>query len=470
MTTETMPETVPVGEASPAPPPDAPPPRGRGRLIRAATLGLLVLLFAGGLWFSLRRPATTAVQPPSVAGRKPALKSVIELESLEGVVVEPARMQTPTAALRVAGTVELNPQANVVVAPLVSGRVKNVLVTQGARVRAGQPLIVLDSPEIADLHIRLHDAETRRDIAARNLQRVERAESRVALAQARARLAQAEANLQRLRQLFASGVLSRQELQDAETAYATAKAEYDFQQVVGQERDLREAQAALEVANVEVKHIYDQLTALGAPPAPNDDDAHPTAEITLFAPLSGVVTDRTANVGAFIAAGTTLLTIADLRVMWVIAAVPETQLGDVRIGQPVEVHVPALGARTLRGRVAFIEANLNADTRTARVRIEVPNPDERLRAAMFAEVDFLAPAAAPQLVVPTAAVHRLGERTVVFVAGESPREFHVRDVEVGDAQGEATPVRRGLTAGERVVVKGGLALKTQLVGFADGEE
>ncbi len=463
MTTEAMPETVPAAESSPGP-----PGGGRQRMAWAVTLGALTLLLVGGgLWLGLRRAATTSAPPPTMMKSKPALKSAVELESLEGIVIEPARMQNLTASLRVTGTVELNPQANVVVAPLVSGRVTKVLVVQGDRVRAGQPLVALDSPEVADLHIRLHDAETRRDIAARSLQRVERDESRVALAQARARLAQAEANFERLKQLFESGVLSRQELQDAETAYATARAEYDFQRVVGQERDLREARAALEVANVEVKHIQDQLAALGVSPP---TEADPTAEITLTAPLSGLVTERLANVGAFIPAGATLLTIADLRVMWVIAAVPETQLGKIRLGQPVEVHVPALGGQTLRGRVTFIEAQINADTRTARVRIDVPNPNERLRAGMFAEVDFLTSADAPQLVVPTTAVHRLGEQTVVFVAGASPREFHAREVEVGDAQGAVTPIRRGLAVGERVVTQGGLALKTRLAGFADGEE
>ncbi|MCS7079471.1 MAG: efflux RND transporter periplasmic adaptor subunit [Chloracidobacterium sp.] len=468
MTTEIRPETIPAGEATAVPPP-ATPSRRQSWLAWAVTLAALGVLAAGvGLWLNLRRPATTATKPSPAAVRETARKSVIELESSAGVIVEPARMQSLTTRLRVAGTVELNPQANVVVAPLVSGRVIRALVAQGARVRAGQPLIVLDSPEIADLHIRLHDAETRRDIAARNLRRVERDESRIALAQARARLAQAEATFQRFKQLFEAGILSRQELQDAETTYATAKAEYDFQRVVGQERDLREARAALEVAEVEVKHIEDQLAALGAPPTAAAD--HPTAEITLTAPLSGVVTDRMVNVGAFVQAGTALLTIADLRTMWVIAAVPEAQLGAIRLGQPVEVHVPALGVQALRGRVAFIEAQINADTRTVRVRIEVPNPGERLRAAMFADVDFLTPAAAPELVVPTEAVHRLGERTVVFVAGASPHEFHVREVEIGDAQGDVVPIRRGLAVGERVVVRGGLALKTQLIGLADREE
>ncbi|OYT71019.1 MAG: hypothetical protein CFK52_09415 [Chloracidobacterium sp. CP2_5A] len=470
MTVETPPENIPALEATPSPPPDSPQRRGRGWIAWGITLGMLGALVAiGALWLSAHRSAIALPQPAS-APPKPALKSVIELDSLDGITLEPARIQSLTSSLRVTGTVEFNPQASVVIAPLVSGRVTKTLVAQGERVRAGQPLIALDSPEIADLHIRLHDAETRRDIAARNLRRVEREESRLALTQAQARLTQAEANLQRLKQLFESGILSRQELQDAETAYATAKAEYDFQQVVGRERELREAREALEVANVEVRHIEDQLKALGAPPTPNDDDAHPTAEIILTAPLSGIVADRMANVGAFIPAGTTLLTIVDLRVMWVRAAVPEAQLGSVRIGQPVEVRVPALGAQLLRGRVSFIETQINVDTRAARARIEVFNPDERLRAAMFAEVDFLTPAAVPQLVVPASAVYRLGERTVAFVAGASPREFHVREIEVGDTRGNLTLVRQGLSIGERVVTQGGLALKTQLASFAGGEE
>ncbi len=466
MTTEIMPEVSPgVGtEVSGGGVTPVPPHRRRGWVSWAVALGLLGVLALGGWWLGTRRAAVVAT-PPAVPQPK-AGTPVLRLESLDGVRLEPAQTAAVDTALRVTGTVELNPQANVVITPLVSGQIKRVLVTQGARVRAGQPLVVLDSPEIADLHVRLHDAETRRDMAARNVQRVERDESRVALVQAQARMKQAEATFERMKQLFEAGVLSRQELQDAETAYATAKAEYDFQKVVGLERDLREARAALEVATVEVRHIQDQLAALGAPAGASDDTAHPTAELTLFAPISGLVTERTANVGAFIPVGTPLLTVADLRTVWVMAAVPEAQLGQVRLGQPVTVHAPALGATTpLRGRVAFVEAQINADTRTARVRIEVPNPGERLRAGMFVEVALLSASPIPQLVIPAGAVQRIGTRTVVFIAGADPHEFHPRDIEIGATHGDRIVVQRGLEVGERVVVEGALALKTQLVGL-----
>lgn len=471
MTTEILPEVssgigtdVSGGGMTPV----LPPHRRRKWPSWVLTLGLLGLLALGGWWLGVRRSAAV-VTPP--AGSPPKVSpSVVRLDSLDGIRLEVVQPASVATALRVTGTVELNPQTNVVVTPLVSGQVKQVLVTQGTRVRAGQPLVILDSPEIADLHVRLHDAETRRDMAARNLQRVERDESRVALVQARVRLNQAEATFERLKQLFEAGVLSRQELQDAETAYATAKAEYEFQKVVGLERDLREARAALEVATVEVKHIQDQLAALGAPLEASDDAAHPTAEITLVAPLAGLVTERTANVGAFVPVGTPLLTVADLRTVWVMAAVPEAQLGQVRLGQPVTIHAPVLGTSPLPGRVAFIEAQINTDTRTARVRIETPNPGERLRSGMFVEVSLLSSAPMPQLVVPARAVQRIGTRTVVFVAGANPHEFHLRDIEVGETQDDKMVVRRGLEAGERIVVEGGLALKTQLVGLeAEGD-
>ncbi len=466
MTTEIMPEVSPGvdTEVSGGGVTPVPPHRRRGWVSWAVALGLLGILALGGWWLAGTRRSAVVATPPATPQPK-ARASALRLESLAGVRLEPAQTAAVSTALRVTGTVELNPQANVVITPLVSGQIRRVLVTQGTWVRAGQPLVVLDSPEIADLHVRLHDAETRRDIAARNVQRVERDESRVALVQAQARLHQAEATFERMKQLFEAGVLSRQELQDAETAYATAKAEYDFQKVVGLERDLREARAALEVATVEVRHIQDQLAALGAPAGASDDTAHPTAELTLVAPISGLVTERTANVGAFVPVGTPLLTVADLRTVWVMAAVPEAQLGQVRLGQPVTVHAPALGATPLRGRVAFVEAQINADTRTARVRIEVPNPGERLRAGMFVEVALLSPSTTSQLVIPAAAVQRIGARTVVFVAGADPHEFHPRDIEVGATPGDRVVVQRGLEAGERVVVEGALALKTQLVGL-----
>ncbi|MFQ3639298.1 MAG: efflux RND transporter periplasmic adaptor subunit [Chloracidobacterium sp.] len=469
MTVEAKPDVLPAqNEVELVVPPPSVAPRGvGGRKAWAVTVGILVVIAAaGGLWLRARRSTDVASPPATSTPPAAVTKAVVELASLDDIALEPVRQEALTTSLQVTGTVELNPQTIVTVTPLVSGRVKQVLVQQGTRVRAGQPVAVLDSPEIAELHVRLHDAETRRDIAARQVQRVEREESRVALVQSRTRLNQTEAAFERLKQLFEAGVISRQELQDAEAAYAAAKAEYDFQRVVGLERDLREARAALETATVEVKHLSEQLAALGGKASPTDDTVHPAGEIQLVAPLAGLVTERTINVGAFVPAGTALLTVADLRTVWVMAAVPEAQLGQIRIGQAVTVRAPALGEQTLRGQVAFVEAQVNADTRTARVRIEVPNPGERLRSGMFVEVAFLSSTPTPQLVVPVAAVQRIGAHTVVFVAGDNPHQFTVREVELGDAQGESVLVRSGLTLGERVVVKGGLALKTQLAGLA----
>ena len=111
--------------------------------------------------------------------------------------------------------------------PLVGGRVERVYAAPGDFVRAGQVIAVITRPQIAQMHGKLHEAETRHELAKRNLARVERAENRVAVISAKARLDEAEANLRRVRRLVELG--AGKDLVAAEAAHKMAKAEYDFQ-------------------------------------------------------------------------------------------------------------------------------------------------------------------------------------------------------------------------------------------------
>jgi Cu(I)/Ag(I) efflux system membrane fusion protein len=174
--------------------------------------------------------------------------------------------------------------------------------------------------------------------------------------------------------------------------------------------------------------------------------------ITLTAPVSGVVAELGARQGMTVAAGTTLFRIASLGTVWVVAEVPEAQAAQLVPGQQVEVHVSAYPNDTLKGRVSAILPEINAATRTVRARIEVPNPAQRLKPGMYANVSFT-PRAQDVLLVPTEAVIRTGERNVVIVA-EPEGRFRVVDVEPGMDSGSETEIRKGLKAGERVVVSG----------------
>ena len=144
--------------------------------------------------------------------------------------------------------------------------------------------------------------------------------------------------------------------------------------------------------------------------------------VALRAPVSGTVVERLVNAGAGIQAGTPLFTIANISTVWIIANVPEAQVGKIRVGTPAEVRSAALGNDAMAGRVNYIDPRLNEETRTARVRIEMANPGERLKTGMFVEVGFQAGSGTSAErgtdgSLPTA-VQRIGERSVVFIPKE----------------------------------------------------
>jgi Cu(I)/Ag(I) efflux system membrane fusion protein len=174
--------------------------------------------------------------------------------------------------------------------------------------------------------------------------------------------------------------------------------------------------------------------------------------IILTAPVSGVVVELGARQGMTVSAGTTLFRIAGLGSVWVVAEIPETQATQIAPGSLVEVHLSAYPNEPVKGRITAILPEINAATRTVRARIEVSNPGGRFKPGMYANVSF-APRAQELMLVPTEAVIRTGERNVVIVA-EAEGRFRVAEVQTGLESGSETEIRRGLKAGERVVVSG----------------
>ncbi|HKO61395.1 MAG TPA: efflux RND transporter periplasmic adaptor subunit, partial [Pyrinomonadaceae bacterium] len=261
----------------------------------------------------------------------------------------------------------------------------------------------------------------------------------------------------------------------AETAYKTAKADYDFQSNISLNREVQEARAAVETARVDVAHIRDEMQSLGAPVPEGERHNHnkDTSLIAVRSPVSGAVTERLVNVGAGVEAGKPLFTIGNLSSVWIIANVPEAQIGNVRVGNSVEVTGAPIGSGALPGRVAYIDPQLNEETRTARVRIEIANPGERLKAGMFVQVGFQTGTSSDggeELVIKSEAVQRIGERTVVFIPkDDEPGAFEIRDVEVGAETNGYTRVLSGLQLGEMVVTKGSFTLKTQMMKGELGE-
>ena len=193
------------------------------------------------------------------------------------------------------------------------------------------------------------------------------------------------------------------------------------------------------------------------------------------APRDGVVLERNAIEGMKASAGDVLFRIADISVVWVIADVPERDLGAVRLGQTATIRVRSLAGRTFTGKINLIYPQVNKATRTTRVRIELPNADNVLLPDMYADVEIGTGATGPVLAVPESAVVDSGTRQLVILDMGDGR-FQPREVKLG-ARGEGfVEIREGLAEGDRIVVAANFLidaesnLKAALQGLTGGDQ
>ena len=172
---------------------------------------------------------------------------------------------------------------------------------------------------------------------------------------------------------------------------------------------------------------------------------------TLSAPISGVVVELMAREGMTVMSGATLFRINGLSTVWANAEVPESQSALLRPGAKVMAKSPAAPGESFEGKVQAILPEVNASTRTLKARMELANPKGRLVPGMFVQMQFMDMRPEKSLLVPTEAVIQTGKRTVVMLAEENGR-FRPVDVEAGIESGGQTEIKRGLQAGQRVVV------------------
>jgi Cu(I)/Ag(I) efflux system membrane fusion protein len=207
-------------------------------------------------------------------------------------------------------------------------------------------------------------------------------------------------------------------------------------------------------------------------------DIERTGELSLsvawLAPQDGEILERNAVNGMRAAPGAVLFRIADHQVVWVVADVAERDLALISIGQKVSVRPRAYPDRLFSGEVALIYPHLNAQTRTARIRIELPNPDGLLRPDMYADVEIATGADAPVLTVSDSAVIDSGERRVVLLDKGEGR-FEPRAVKLGRRGDGRVEIKEGVTENDKVVVSANFLidaesnLKAALQGFGSGD-
>lgn len=291
----------------------------------------------------------------------------------------------------------------------LAGRVESMPADIGDHVNRGQPLLVLDSP---DLGSALSDAQK----AAADLQHKERA-------------------VQRSKALYAGEVLARKDLEDAEADWQQARAESQ--------------RARLRLANLHAAHDANGET------------------FSLVAPIAGVVTERNANPGTEVGPSTTapLFVISDPKRLWAVIDLPEHLLDKVKPGQAVALEAPAWANVSFPATITRVAPALDPATRRIPVRVAVPNPDGRLRPEMFVRIRLLADDSARALRVPAAAVITQGVANFVFVE-RAAGEFEKRRVEVKLQDRDFVYLTGGIGATEKIVQSGALLLASEL---ADGE-
>jgi len=239
-------------------------------------------------------------------------------------------------------------------------------------------------------------------------------------------------------------------LDEVKFAAAVAEAEANFKL----SRTTYERTHQLFTGKLISQQEFDQVAAqFQANQASLDLKKRQLKDARMLAPFDGVVGARSVSPGQVIAKNTTLTWLVDLDPIKVEFSVPERFVGQLRLGQTIELRVSAWPGRTFRGEVFFIAPVIETATRTALVKARVANPEHELRPGMFANLDLALRLKAEALVIPESAVMSSGDRTIIYVV-DSNDLAQIRPVTLGIRQAGLVEVATGLKAGERVVAEG----------------
>lgn len=369
-------------------------------------------------------PAKSSASGNSSPAPPSAQNSAIETEivtqqSLAGVISATGKILVPEDHVAVIG-------------PVNQGRIVRLYAGQGTRVRKGQKLADLESADIdqaeADYLKALADYE--------NAVRSSAAEVKLA-----------QANYDRNKLLYEQKITAGKNLQAAEHDLEVAKA--------AGENSVNGTKAALTAAR---RH----LLILGINDATIDSLTKKTdlgAVFSLNSPIDGIVVERNATVGASVGTDANLFKIIDLSRVWIDADVFEKDLPRVRPGQEVKLTVTAFPQSTFSGKVILINSVVDPETRTVKVRTEVANPDGRLKPDMFANVQIVTDVNRAAISIPQAAVLNDEGKSIVFVA--EGNGYKKRQVQPGIQNNDRVEIVDGLSAGDKVVVKGNYLLLEQ---------
>jgi cobalt-zinc-cadmium efflux system membrane fusion protein len=366
-------------------------------------------------------------------GHADEVKLTAEAVRLHDIRVAPVAKRPLAARFVAPARVAFNAEAMAHVGSLVKGRSVEIKAKLGDAVKKGDELIVVESPELG---------EAQSDY----LQKV------TALSVATAAVEPAQKAVERASKLY-------------EKSQGVALAE-----VQKREAELKAAQGTVQTAKAALDAATNKLMLMGFDQhavEAFDKSKQINARYVVRAPIAGTVIQRELTLGELVSPEKeALLVIADLNSVWVIADVPEVKLDEVGVGSTARVRVAANGG-AVDGKVSYIAPALDSSTRTAQVRIVVPNPKGSLRPGMFARAELTTGATAadatPVLAVPEDAVQTVEGKSSVFVPVDGePNTFATRVVKIGRPVGGMVAVESGVKEGEGVVISGTFILKAEL--------
>lgn len=307
-------------------------------------------------------------------------------------------------------------RTSVQVSSRVMAYAREVRVRIGDQVRAGQPLVILDARDL--------DARRRQAEAGRTEARASAAEADHAIAAAQANLQLAEVTYKRMKDLYDKRSLSDQEFDEASTRVKSARANLEMAQSRRGQVDARIAQAGEEVKSAEIMGGYSVITS----------------------PISGVVTEKSVEAGNLATPGAPLMTIEQAGAYRLEAAVEESNLAKVRLGQPVTVVLDALPGE-VHGRVSEIVPAVDPASRAFTVKIDLP-PSAHLRSGQFGRARFES-GRRTAISIPSAAVQEKGQ--IQWVYAIDGNHARTRMITLGDRRASEVEVLSGLSSGERIV-------------------
>ncbi len=367
------------------------------------TLAAVILLVISGC----NAPGSNAVRPDGATNSNNAELFTISQEQMAHVQMLTVQPTTLIRSLRLTGAVAYNSFRTTPVITQVSGPVSRVVVVPGQKVREGEPMLYVASPDYSQLRTNYLKAKD---------------------AYALAQMANARAH-----DLYQHHAIALQNVEQAESAEVQAGG------------DLASAQASLKVMGV-----TDPDALLKAPPS---------FEVPVRAPIGGLVVEQDVSAGQLIQPGTTqCFMLSDISTVWVLVNVYQKDLPYVRVGDSVAIQTDTY-PEIFHGRISYVAASLDPSTRTLQARIETNNPDAKLKKDMYVVATVNAGTIRNAIALPDAAVLRDNENQPFVYAAASPNQFGRRSVTLGESLNGQTEITSGLKAGDRVLGNGSLFLQ-----------